>query len=61
MFAEENERWHVSYFLCYDLLLLRVSITSFIFILIIFKLRHVAWIFAGDKLVFEMNSNKKRG
>ena len=40
-------------------MLLRVSITSFIFILIIFKLRHVAWIFAGDKLVFEIKSNKK--
>ena len=33
--------------------------TSFIFILIIFKLRHVAWVLVGDKLVFEMKSNKK--
>ena len=41
------------------MLLLRDSITRFIFILIIFKLTLVTWIFARDKLVFEMNSNKK--
>ena len=41
------------------MLLLRDSITSFIFILIIFKLRLVTWIFTGNKLVFEMNSTKK--